>query len=221
MKLKCNKSFLLHSKYYKVFRAQANFDQINIDLKSLLYYIFFMRFILNVPNSLSILRMMLIIPIFILIIYSTPGTFCWLIIVYFFSIFFDFLDGYIARRFSMETALGRILDPVADKFLMFFVLIALILKTDFPVWIAIPIFVRDFLILLASFFIYKKNKEIKSSITIGKIAFGSLSFLIFLYIVGINSGSELDLLKKFVAVFTLNFLLWSWIEYLFVYLRET
>ena len=180
-----------------------------------------MRFILNVPNALSILRMMLIPPIFILILHSTPKNYCWLIVVYFFSILFDFLDGYIARRFSMETAFGRILDPVADKLLMFFILIALIIKTDFPLWIVIPIFLRDFLILLASFFIYRKSREIKPSITIGKIAFGSLSFLIFLYIVGMNSGSDLDLLKKFVSVFTLNFLLWSWIEYLFVYLRET
>lgn len=170
---------------------------------------------------MSILRMMLIPPIFILILHSTPKNYCWLIIVYFFSILLDFLDGYIARRFSMETALGRILDPVADKLLMFFILIALIIKTDFPLWIFIPIFLRDFLILLASFFIYRKSREIKSSITTGKIAFGSLSFLIFLYIVGMNSGSDLDLLKKFVSIFTLNFLLWSWVEYLFIYLRET
>ncbi len=180
-----------------------------------------MRFILNIPNTLSIMRMLLIPPIFLLIIYSTPGNYCWLIVVYFFSILFDFLDGYIARRYSMETALGRILDPVADKLLMFFILIALIIKTDFPLWIAAPIFLRDFLILLASFFIYRKSKEIKPSIIIGKITFASLSFLIFLYIVGMNPGSDIDLLKKFVSIFTLNFLLWSWIEYLFIYLRET
>ncbi len=179
-----------------------------------------MRFVLNVPNSLSIMRMVLIVPIFLLILNSSPKNYIFLIIVYFFSILFDFFDGYIARRFSMETDLGRILDPVADKMLMFFILIALIVKTDFPLWIAIPIFLRDFLILLASFFIYRKNKHIKSSITIGKVAFGSLSFLIFLYIVGMNGSSNLDLLKKFVSVFTINFLLWSWIEYFFVYLRE-
>ena len=180
-----------------------------------------MRFILNIPNTLSIMRMLLIPPIFLLIIYSTPGNYCWLIVVYFFSILFDFLDGYIARRYSMETALGRILDPVADKLLMFFILIALIIKTDFPLWIAAPIFLRDFLILLASFFIYRKSREIKPSIIIGKITFASLSFLIFLYIVGMNPVSDIDLLKKFVSIFTLNFLLWSWIEYLFIYLRET
>jgi len=167
------------------------------------------------------MRILLIPPIFILIIYSTPKNYSLLIVVYFFSILFDFLDGYTARRYAMETDLGKILDPVADKLLMFFVLIALIIKTDFPLWIAIPIFVRDFLILLASFFIYRKSRKIKPSITIGKIAFASLSFLIFLYIVGMNPGSDLDLLKKFVSVFTLSFLLWSWIEYLFIYLRET
>ena len=180
-----------------------------------------MPFDLNIPNSLSIMRMILIPPIFFLVIFSTPSNYIFLIVIYFFSILFDFLDGYIARRFSMETDLGKILDPVADKLLMFFVLIALIIKTDFPLWIAIPIFLRDILILLASFFIYRKSRQIKPSITIGKIAFGSLSFLIFIYIVGLNPGSDLDLLKKFVSVFTFNFLLWSWIEYLFIYLRET
>lgn len=180
-----------------------------------------MRLIMNIPNTLSIMRMLLIPPIVLLILHSTPANYIWLIAFYFFSILFDFLDGYIARRYSMETALGRILDPVADKLLMFFILIALIVKTDFPLWIAVPIILRDFLILLASFFIYRKKREIKPSITIGKIAFASLSFLIFIYIVGMNPASDLDLLKKFVSVFTLSFLIWSWIEYLFVYLRET
>ncbi len=180
-----------------------------------------MKSSLNIPNTLSVMRMILIIPIFFLIINHKSGTYFLLIAVYFFSILFDFLDGYIARRYSMETDLGKILDPVADKSLIFFILIALTIKTDFPIWITIPIFARDFLILLASFFIYKKSKKIKPSVTTGKIAFGSLSFLIFLYIAGMNSGTELDLLKKFVSIFTLNFMVWSWAEYLLVYLKET
>ena len=136
-----------------------------------------MKIILNLPNVLSSMRIFLIPIIFFLIINSTSRNYCILVVIYFFSILFDFLDGYFARRFSQITDFGKILDPVADKLLIFFVLIALIIKTDFPLWIAIPIFLRDFLILLASFFIYRKNKKIKPSITIGKVAFGSLSFL--------------------------------------------
>lgn len=185
-----------------------------------LYYIAHMKMIMNLPNALSLMRILLIPVIFLLIINSTSRNYCILIIIYFFSILFDFLDGYFARRFSQITDFGKILDPVADKLLIFFILIALIIKTDFPLWIAMPIFLRDFLILLASFFIYRKNKKIKPSITIGKVAFGSLSFLIFLYILGLNSSSDLDLLKKFVSVFTISFLLWSWFEYLFIYVRE-
>ncbi len=38
----------------------------------------------------------------------------------------DFFDGYFARRFKQETALGRVLDPIADKFLVYSTLIALL-----------------------------------------------------------------------------------------------
>ncbi|MEN8153218.1 MAG: CDP-alcohol phosphatidyltransferase family protein [Acidobacteriota bacterium] len=179
-----------------------------------------MKMVMNLPNVLSSMRIFLMPVIFFLIINSTPQNYGILVLIYLFSILFDFLDGYFARKFSQITDFGKLLDPVADKLLMFFILIALIIKTDFPLWVAIPIFLRDFLILLASFFIYRKNKKIKPSITIGKVAFGSLSFLIFLYILGLNSSTDLDLLKKFVSVFTISFLLWSWFEYLLIYLRE-
>ena len=38
----------------------------------------------------------------------------------------DFFDGYLARRYQQETVLGRVLDPIADKFLIFSTLIALL-----------------------------------------------------------------------------------------------
>ncbi len=37
----------------------------------------------------------------------------------------DFLDGYLARKYSQETALGSVLDPIADKFLVYSTLLAL------------------------------------------------------------------------------------------------
>jgi len=180
-----------------------------------------MRIVLNLPNTLSIMRMLLIPPIFILILNSTPENYGLLLVLFSLSVLFDFLDGYFARRLKQITEFGKLLDPVADKLLILFMIIALVLKAGFPLWIAVPIVLRDFLILFASFMIYKKKNKIKPSLIIGKIAFGSLSFLIFLYIVSLNSIPEqLILLKNFVSVFALIFLLWSWMEYYKVYRRE-
>ena len=167
------------------------------------------------------MRMILILPIFFLILHSSPENYRLLLILFTLSVLLDFLDGYFARRFKQITEFGKLLDPVADKLLIFFMIIALVIKSGFPLWIAVPIILRDLLILLASFLIYRRENKIKPSLIIGKVAFGSLSFLIFLYIVSLNSiPDQLILLKKFVSVFALNFLLWSWLEYYKVYRSE-
>ena len=119
----------------------------------------------------------------------------------------------------MESELGRILDPLADKLLVFFSVIALTLVTDFPLWIAIPIIIRDLIILLASSIVYKRKHLIKGSIALGKITFFLLTLLIYIYIIDMSEITDLHVLKQFFSVVTLGFLLWSFEEYFLVYSR--
>jgi CDP-diacylglycerol--glycerol-3-phosphate 3-phosphatidyltransferase len=61
--------------------------------------------------------------------------------------FTDFLDGYLARRYQQETILGKLLDPVADKFLVFSTAIALVyLQKIFFYW-AIIVIARDVFVM--------------------------------------------------------------------------
>jgi cardiolipin synthase len=179
-----------------------------------------MKKIITLPNILSLLRIFMIPLIVFLMINVNAQIFPYLIVIYVFTVFLDFLDGFIARNFSQESDLGKIIDPLADKFLVLSLLLTLTIKFDFPLWLAVFIVLRDVLILWASFLLFRGKKIVKPSLVIGKFTFGLLSLLIFIFIVDLNENIDLLLLKRFFIVLSSTFLLWSWFEYLLVYMRE-
>lgn len=80
----------------------------------------------NLPNFLTLSRILLI-PVFVLVFSSpTPGRTLAAAIVFVVAAITDLLDGYLARRRSQVTKLGRLLDPIADKLLVLSALILLV-----------------------------------------------------------------------------------------------
>ena len=59
----------------------------------------------------------------------------------------DALDGFIAKRFGMQTELGAYLDPVADKALLVSIYVALAVMELIPRWVAIAVVSRDVMIV--------------------------------------------------------------------------
>jgi CDP-diacylglycerol--glycerol-3-phosphate 3-phosphatidyltransferase len=179
-----------------------------------------MRRIMTIPNILSIIRILLIPVNIWLLLTVTDETFFALIGVYVFTVFLDFLDGLLARKLSQESQLGAALDPIADKLLVLALLIALVVRADFPIWLAGLIILRDLLILAASAVIYRGKQVVKPSLLSGKITFAIFSTLIFVYIVNLHSEADLTYLKHFLTIISFSFLMWSFSDYLQVYLRE-
>jgi len=179
-----------------------------------------MEKIFTVPNILSFMRLLMIPVIVLLMVNVNDGLFPYLLIVYIVTVFLDFLDGFIARKFFQESELGKILDPLADKFLVLSILITLTIKFDFPVWLAVFIVLRDILILWASVLLYKGKRIVKPSLVVGKFTFALLSLLLFVFIVDLHDKIDLLLIKHFFIVLSFSFLLWSWVAYFLVYLRE-
>lgn len=79
---------------------------------------------MNLPNKLTVLRMALI-PVFLvfLLVEGIPWRFLWAAVVFGAASFTDYLDGHIARSRGLVTNFGKLMDPLADKLLVFSALI--------------------------------------------------------------------------------------------------
>jgi len=99
--------------------------------------------ILNLPNGLTIIRV-LAIPVVLLLLFYPGKTYQWVTAIFFLLVAVtDTIDGYLARRRGMVTTLGKFLDPLADKLLIVTALIALIPTRGIPFWIVIVIVGRE------------------------------------------------------------------------------
>jgi CDP-diacylglycerol--glycerol-3-phosphate 3-phosphatidyltransferase len=97
----------------------------------------------NLPNALTIGRIMAI-PIIVLLLFY-PGKVVSFIaaLIFLFAAITDGLDGYLARKQNVVTTLGKFLDPLADKLLVITALIMLIHLGRVPAWIVAIIAGRE------------------------------------------------------------------------------
>ena len=104
---------------------------------------------MNLPNKLTLLRIIMI-PLFVILLLLEGGQNQYLriaaLIVFCLASFTDFLDGQIARKQNLVTDFGKFMDPLADKLLVCSALICLIELNQLPAWYVIVIIAREFII---------------------------------------------------------------------------
>ncbi len=109
------------------------------------------RFELNLPNLITLARL-LSVPLTIWLIFDGRyGVAFWVFIGAGIS---DALDGYIAKRFDRRTWIGGVLDPAADKAMLAGVYVSLGLAGQLPGWLVALVVLRDFLIVVGFFLIH-------------------------------------------------------------------
>lgn len=101
----------------------------------------------HLPNLISVIRMLLVVPIVIsLRRHELPTTLCLFAV----AAASDAADGYVAKRFGWQSELGGVLDPIADKVLMVTVFVALGMWKLVPLWLVAAVVIRDAVIVLGA-----------------------------------------------------------------------
>lgn len=107
-----------------------------------------MRIVMNLPNKLTIMRVILI-PFFVFFLLSpyfpAYGNYI-AVAIFIVASLTDMLDGKIARKYNLVTNFGKFMDPLADKLLVCSAMICLIELDRLAAWIVIVIIAREFII---------------------------------------------------------------------------
>lgn len=101
---------------------------------------------MSIANILSSLRLVLVPPLLVLLLWQPPRGFLGATLLFFIASWSDVLDGYFARRRAAVSKLGVFLDLLADKVLTSCVLVAFVDLNILPAWPVVVILGREFII---------------------------------------------------------------------------
>jgi cardiolipin synthase len=107
--------------------------------------------VLTLANRLTVLRILMTPAITILLLYNYMAA---ALAAFVLAGITDGLDGFVARRKSQRTALGMVLDPLADKLLLMSAVVALTILRELPRWFTIIIVSRDLMLIGGSILLY-------------------------------------------------------------------
>lgn len=99
---------------------------------------------MNLPNKLTMLRILLI-PVFMILLYwGFPGANYAALVVFIIASLTDLLDGKIARKYHLVTDFGKFADPLADKMLVTAAMLWFVENGQMPAWALLIVICREF-----------------------------------------------------------------------------
>ena len=157
--------------------------------------------IFNASNSLSFIRLLLVIPAWFAFNnfdnnfarYSVAA-------IGVIATITDILDGYLARKLNQITEFGKVIDPLADKVLIVFVVFNLFLLGEIPYYYFYMIIARDVLILIGGLIVSKKIGKVLPSDYLGKATVLSIAFVLLMILLNVDSKSIPYLILYYLSI---------------------
>ncbi len=167
---------------------------------------------MNLPNKLTLIRIVLV-PVCMALMLT--GHFYIALGVFIVASITDFFDGYIARRDNLVTSFGKIMDPLADKILVFGALLCFLQLGFINAWCVAIILAREFFVTGMRVVAVDKGKVIAASWW-GKVKTNVQIFSVILGFLTFASGNTVAVLIGQVGIYIATaFTAASWVAYIF------
>jgi len=160
-------------------------------------------------NLISLSRVLIVIPIIYFHIQNNYQVNAVILLLIIYGLISDYLDGLVARWRNEISELGKILDPVADKLLAFFLFLYTVVIGWIPLWYFVIGVIRDLLIMAGSGHIKRRRGKVAMSIMSGKISVNIMA----IYWLSVFFFREATELHKFLLLVSVAFMIYSFIEY--------
>ncbi len=166
---------------------------------------------MNLPNKLTLIRIVLV-PVTMALLLT--GHFYIGLAVFAVASITDFFDGYIARKYNLVTSFGKIMDPLADKILVFGALLCFLQLGFINAWSVVVILAREFFVTGMRVVAVSKGNVIAASLW-GKIKTNVQLFAVIIGFITFGSGNAAALIAGKCAIyFAALFTVASWVAYI-------
>jgi cardiolipin synthase len=170
--------------------------------------------VFTIPNVLSLLRLAGV-PLFLWLVLG-PEEDAWALALLMVSGVTDFLDGWLARKLNQQSALGQILDPVADRLYILAVVVGLGLRDIIPWWLAVSLPLRDLLLWGLVPLLRTRGYSALPVHFVGKAATFNLLYAFPLLLLGDGDGTVATLAQPFgwaLALWGIGLYWWAGVLY--------
>lgn len=189
--------------------AHSMKEVINVDGKKVLVK----NDIFTWSNLISFSRVLVTIPIIYLHYENNREVTLLVTLLIFYGAISDYLDGWVARLRNEVSELGKILDPVADKVMAFFLFFYTVWLGWIPLWFFVIGVVRDMFIMMGSGYIKSKRGKVAMSTMSGKISVNVLA----VYWIAVFFFRDAATLHTILMIASLAFMIISFVHYFYRY----
>ena len=135
----------------------------------------------NLPNYITIFRLILVFVFIFLFSSDIDNKSLYCVITFLVAGLSDVLDGFLARKFKIESNFGKFMDPLADKLMQITVAVCIASMEHSLSWVPVFLILKELVMILGAAKLLKKDKIVVQANFFGKLA-SVIYFLVFLVI---------------------------------------